>query len=206
MSRFRKWLFRLLAVVVVLLLAYVLRGFILGTAAKIYIVSDPVEKADAIVILGGGLETRPFEAARLYQKGIAPRILVLNVHSNRTDELGITIPETDLAIFLLLKNDVPEHAITVIGHGVTNTRDESLAVRHWAEENKPKRIIIPTDPFHTRRVRWLFSKVLKETGTEVRVEAVMPREYSAETWWRQEKGIIAFQNEITKFAYYLVKY
>jgi uncharacterized SAM-binding protein YcdF (DUF218 family) len=179
---------------------------LLGGIADIWIVNDPIEKADAIVVLGGGLETRPAEAARLYQKGIAPKILVLNVQSNSTDLLGITIPDTELAIFLLLKKEIPESAITVIGHGVANTHDECIAVRHWAEENKPKRLIFPTDPFHTRRVKWFFKKTLRETGTEVRTVAVPVKEYSGTNWWQNEKGVIAFQNEVLKFGYYLVKY
>ena len=120
--------------------------------------------------------------------------------------MGLTIPETDLALYLLLKNDVPQDAITVIGHGVANTHDECIAVRHWAEEAKPKRLILPTEPFHTRRVKWFFRKALKETGTQVRTEAVSLPEYSASNWWQHEKGVIAFETEITKFAYYLVKY
>ena len=42
----------------------VLRG-----AADIWIVSDPVSRADAIVVLGGGLETRPFIAAQMWRRG-----------------------------------------------------------------------------------------------------------------------------------------
>ena len=175
-------------------------------AAKVWIVDDQLEKADAIVILGGGLESRPFEAARLYAKGLAPKILVLNVCSNKTDQMGITMPETELAIFLLLKSEVPEEAITVIGHGVTSTRDECIAVRHWAEENHPKRLIFPTEPFHTRRVKWFFRKVLRETGVQVRTTAVPTPEYGAKDWWQHERGLLAFQNELIKFGYYLVKY
>jgi len=195
-----------LALCALLLAVYLFRGPILSSAAKVWIVNDPLEKADAIVVLGGGLENRPFEAAKLYARGLAPKILVLNVCSNRTDQMGITIPETELAIYLLLKNDVPEEAITVIGRGVTSTHDECIAVRHWAEENKPKRLIFPTEPFHTRRVKWFFRKILRESRVEVRATPIRLSDYSAEDWWRKEIGLIAFQNELIKFAYYIVKY
>jgi uncharacterized SAM-binding protein YcdF (DUF218 family) len=205
-SRFRKWLFRFLGLAIVLLALYLWRAPVLGGLARLWIVNETPAKADAIVVLGGGLDTRPFEAARLYHKGLAPKILVLKVHPTRADELGVTMPETDSAVFILLKQEVPEKDIVVIGDGVNNTHDESLAVRHWAEEHKPKRLLIPTDLFHTRRVRWLFRKMLKETGVEVLVEAVPLKDYTAANWWQNEKGLIAFQTEVLKFAYYRVKY
>src|SRR5207249_4368869 len=128
------------------------------------------------------------EAARLFHHGLAPKILVLKVRLSSADELGVTMAETDSAVFVLLKQEVPEDAIVVIGDGVNSTHDESLAVRHWAEENKPKRLIFPTDLFHTRRVRWLFRKTLKDLGVEVRVDAVPLRDYTAANWWQNEKG------------------
>jgi len=67
-------------------------------------------------------------------------------------------------------------------------------------------VIIPTDPFHTRRVRWLFRKQLKPIGAQVIVRAVPVRDYTASDWWKHENGIVAFQNEVLKFAYYWVKY
>jgi hypothetical protein len=59
----------------VLLLAvsagWLARVQILQGAARAWIVSDSVVPADAIAVLGGGLETRPFAAADLYKKGMA---------------------------------------------------------------------------------------------------------------------------------------
>src|SRR4051812_8257198 len=94
-QRLRRVLIWILIFVAVLTVCYFFRAPLLGGLADAWIANDNLVKADAIVILGGGLETRPAEAARLYQKGLAPRILVLNLRSNATDQLGITIPETE---------------------------------------------------------------------------------------------------------------
>src|ERR1035441_3007007 len=80
----RKWPRRLWSVVLwscglVVLLAvfcFVFRSPILRSAANAWIVNDPLQHADAIVLLGGGLETRPFAAARLYSGGHPPRPLL----------------------------------------------------------------------------------------------------------------------------------
>ena len=38
--------------------------------------SDRLDAADAIVVLGGGLDVRPAAAAELYRRGISKRIIV----------------------------------------------------------------------------------------------------------------------------------
>jgi len=206
----RKWPRRLLwlAVFCFLLSAFcfVFRAPLLTGLANAWIVNDPLAKADAIVVLGGGLETRPFEAARLYHDGLAPRILLMDVKLTPTTKLGITSPEKDLTRQVLLKQEVPDSACITVGHGVASTYDESRTVRAWLVTNHASRIIIPTDLFHTRRVRWLFHKELKGTGTTVTVRAVAPTEYSASNWWTHEEGLIAFQNEVIKDLYYHLKY
>jgi hypothetical protein len=42
----------------------------------LWIVSDPATRGDAAVVLGGGLEYRPFVAADLYKKGLVSKVLV----------------------------------------------------------------------------------------------------------------------------------
>ena len=90
----------------------------------------------------------------------------------------------------------------MIGSNVASTYDESRAVRAWIEKSGAKTIIIPTDPFHTRRVRWVFSKELRGTKTAIHVVPVNPARYRVENWWRHEDGWVAFQNEVIKYLYY----
>jgi uncharacterized SAM-binding protein YcdF (DUF218 family) len=117
-----------------------------------------LSKADVIVVLGGGPATRPFEAARLFHQGLAPKILLTNPRPAPSTQLGLTPSEAALARNILLKEEVPPKDIFVTADIVTNTCDESIAVRNWCKTNGVKRVIIPTDIFFTRRVRWLFCK------------------------------------------------
>ena len=43
-----------------------LRGQLLHGLANAWIVQDPVSKADAIVVLGGGMQTRPFTRVKAH--------------------------------------------------------------------------------------------------------------------------------------------
>jgi uncharacterized SAM-binding protein YcdF (DUF218 family) len=196
----------LLALCGLLILACVFRAPLLRGAADIWIVSDHLSRADVIVVLGGGTETRPFEAARLFHQGLAPRILLTNPKPAPSTQAGLIPTEAALANSILIKEEVPAMDIYVTADIVTNTYEESIAVRNWCKTNGVKRVIIPTDFFHTRRVRWLFCKQLKPPGIQVEVEAVPVREYTAQDWWKHEEGVTAFQNEILKYAFYRIKY
>ena len=42
--------------------------------------------------------------------------------------------------------------------------------------------------------------------TEVQAVALQLREYQATNWWRNERGLINFQNEAVNLTYYWIKY
>ena len=203
---FKRLLVLLIALCALVLAAWVFRAPLLRATAHAWIVNDKLERSDAIVLLGGGLESRPFAVARLYKAGYSPRILVARPKPSPTDELGLTTRQESVTRQVLLKEGVPDTAITEIGTDVQSTYDESLAVRDWVRTNRVKSVIIPTDVFHTRRVSWLFRKQLNHAGVRVMVQAVPVREYTVQTWWQREQGLIAFQNEAIKYAWYRIKY
>jgi uncharacterized SAM-binding protein YcdF (DUF218 family) len=205
-SRVRRFFLWLSAFCFLLFLIFLLRAPLLLGAAKVWIVNDPLQKADAIAVLGGGLETRPFEAARLYQRGLAPVVLIMNQKPSPTATLGITPTEADLTRQVLIKQGVPESSVVLVGENITNTHDESNAVREWVSAHAARNLIIVTDLFHTRRVRWLFRKQLRSTGATPIMDATPVREYALEDWWHHEQGVVAFQNEVLKYAYYRVRY
>jgi uncharacterized SAM-binding protein YcdF (DUF218 family) len=189
-----------------LLVCYVFRAPLLTSLGEVWVVNEPVTKADAIVILGGGLENRPFAAARLFHDGVAPQILYMDVKLTPAEELGVALPEKEETRRILLSNDVPETAVTLLGRNVASTYDESRAVRTWVEKTGAKSIVIPTDLFHTRRARWIFNRELADTKVQIHVIAVNPLRYGIKNWWRSEEGLIAFQNEVIKSVYYRFHY
>src|SRR5438046_1443012 len=130
-SRGAKLLIRISCAMSILLCLYVFRAPILVSLAECWIVTEPLVKADAIVVLGGGIERRPFEAARLYREGSASRILLMETKPNPSEELGITVPETERSKQILERLGVPEGAIHLVGHNVSSTFEEASAVCDW---------------------------------------------------------------------------
>ena len=185
---------------------FVFRAPLLRATANAWIINDPVAHADAIIVLGGGLEYRPFAAAQLYTNGCAKTILITQSERHPTAQMGLTVPEFVTARQVLLQLGVPESAIQMIGTNVTSTRDEALALKTWASGHNARSVVIPTDIFHTRRARWIFQKTLRGKSLEVHVTAIDPPRYTKTNWWKMEDGLIAFQNEVVKSLYYHLRY
>jgi hypothetical protein len=136
-----------------------MREAILTHVAAWWVVSDELTHADAIAVLGGSIDVRPFAAADLYKRGLASTILVANVQMSRAEELGIT-SHTELNREVLLKLGIPAMAIVGFGDNVSSTPDEAEAIRECALASKSKRIIVPTEIFAARRVQWIFDREL----------------------------------------------
>lgn len=185
-----------------LIAAYWQRDFLLLEIGKAWAVNDPACKVDAIVVLGGGEDTRPAAAASLYRAGVAPLILFMNVKPTAAEKMGIGLTEAEVTRRLLLSNGVPESAIQNIGTNVASTFDEACAVREWSVRPGMTSIEIVTDVFHTRRARWVFKKEMKGTGVQIHISGVPTLDYTINDWWKHEQGVIAFQNEVAKYIYY----
>jgi uncharacterized SAM-binding protein YcdF (DUF218 family) len=194
----------------VLLLAlsagWLARVQILQGAARAWIVSDSIVPADAVAVLGGGLETRPFAAADLYKKGLAARILISAVKPSPAEKLEIVPSHVELNRAVLLKLGVPPKAILSFGTDVSSTYEEARALAEWARTNGVRSMIVPTEIFSSRRVRWVLDKQIGSIGTRIEVQALPPLEYDADNWWQHEAGVIGFQNEVVKYFYYRLKY
>jgi uncharacterized SAM-binding protein YcdF (DUF218 family) len=194
----------------VLLLAvpagWLARVQILQGVARAWIISDSIVPADAIVVLGGGLETRPFAAADLYKKEMARQILISAVRPSPAERLEIVPSHVELNRAVLLKLGVPPEAILSFGTDVSSTYEEARALAEWARTNGVRSIIAPTEIFSSRRVRWMLDKELRNIGTRVAIQALPPLEYDADNWWQHEAGVIGFQNEVVKYFYYRLKY
>jgi uncharacterized SAM-binding protein YcdF (DUF218 family) len=182
------------------------RGPLLHGAADLWIVSDPITAADAVVVLGGDLEVRPFVAAELYKKGLVPKVLVSQVPARRSSTIGGIPSHSELNRMVLLKLGVPEAAIGMFGEANDSTKDEAVALKDWSERNGVSRIIIPTEIFSARRVRWMFNREFAGSSVDIAIAAFEPPNYDRSEWWKNPGGLITFQNEVMKYLYYRLEY
>src|SRR5262249_11567784 len=74
-AQFFSWFLAIVILAVAGLVGWLGRESLLQEAADLWVVSDPLTHADAIVVLGGN-HNRPPAAADLYRRGLANKVLV----------------------------------------------------------------------------------------------------------------------------------
>ena len=152
------------------------RTFLLQGAADLWIVSDPITPADAVVVLGGGADIRPFVAGDLYAKGLVHKVLL-----SQTD--------TELNLNILRKLGVPDSAIELFGNGSKKTWDEVVALRDWTKTHATSVLIVPAEIFFARRLRWVLQHEFLGTGIRIEVPSFdPPNGYFREKWWKTGGG------------------
>ena len=150
------------------------------------VVEDPLEKAQAIVVLSGRMPLRALEAAKLYRDGCAPKIWL--THSTEPGAtlgaMGISYSGEEAYNVQVLKHEgVPADAIQVLEPPIVNTADELEAVSAALTQEKNKTIIIVTSKVHTRRVRILWHRIAKGRGQAI-VRAASDDPFVPGRWWR----------------------
>jgi uncharacterized SAM-binding protein YcdF (DUF218 family) len=205
-KRSLRWRIVLAVAVLIVGLAWLQREPILRQIGTWWVVSDEPVKADAIVVLGGDFDVRPFAAAELYKRKLAATILLSNVLMGKAERLGLIPSHTELNREVLLRLDVPASAILTFGENLLSTQQEAAAVRQWALQSQAKRVIVPTELLATRRTRWIFERELEPIGVQVVVSAYPADRYKLDNWWRDRTGVVDFNNEVLKYLYYRIRY
>ena len=185
---------------------YLFRAPILSSFATFLIVEDSLQKADAIFILSGGGYDRGNEAAKIFEKGFAPKIICTG--GNAMNELcvfDIDTLESDMAQANLFQLGISDSVIVMIREG-TSTKEEAKIIFDYCKQNNFKRIIIVSSKLHTYRVNNVFRKKLKDAGVDLIIRGAPSSRLSEMEWWKTEDGLIAINNEWLKTFYYWWKY
>jgi uncharacterized SAM-binding protein YcdF (DUF218 family) len=161
-------------------------------------VEDPLEKAQAIVVLSGGMPLRAQEAAKLYREGWAPEVWL--THST---EPGATLGA--MGIFyvsedaydqqVLMHEGVPSGAVRLLQPAIVNTADEIAAASGELAEERGSSVIIVTSKVHTRRVRILWHRLAARRGKAV-VRAASDDPFEPRRWWRTSHDALDVVREV----------
>ena len=192
----RRWLWLgALGSMVMVMALYASYPLSLRMLAGYLVVEQPMEKADALLVLSGGAPFRALEAAALYRQEWAP-VVLLTQGLRREDyyvwqTLGIYHPEEhESNLEILLRQGVPPEDIVLLEQVIVNTRDEINAAAPWLREHGSQRVIIVTSKSHTRRVTLMWQHMqqgmIRGIVRWARGDPFDPRQ----TWWK-DRGFAA---------------
>ena len=176
---------------------------------RFFSAGDPVQRADAIVVLAGARVDRWLEAVELFKEGWAPKI-VLSPGPVSTLEVslrskGLKLPrEGDIARDAVISLGVPAEAVTVMPDGVDNTAAEAAALRRMLAPAATGRFIVVTSTYHVRRARYAFNREFKGTGVAIVAHGSRYSEAKPTRWWTQRNDIRYLMNEMPKFVAYVM--
>lgn len=197
-----------LVLLAVIGLSYVYRATLLREVGAFLVVTDRLERADLIFMLNGDVYTRPFRAAELYLKGLAPKIVIAREENNPAIDLGLYPNRTDVSIGIMKRLGVPASDIVQLDRpgGVGNTMDEARLFAAYARNNAVRRVIVVTSAMHTRRARWAIGRAMAGMNVDVRMDAAPYFRFDVGSWWTHEEGVLLCLEEYVKFIYYWLNY
>lgn len=181
-------------------------------AAEWLIVSAPLERADAIMVLSGSvtLEERVQMAASLYREGRAPKILLTNdnLQGGWSPKLQRNPYSWEFAVGMLTRWGVPRESIEVLPEPVNSTNDEAVLLRQYSEAHGLRSILVVTSAYHTRRALWTMRHAFENSGVIAGIVAVPPGHDSPwpSTWWLHRRGWRMVAGEYLKMVYYRIAY
>jgi uncharacterized SAM-binding protein YcdF (DUF218 family) len=184
-------LLSLVFIIVLCAVLYLARGPILRVIGETWVVEDPLEKSDAIIVLSDDnfYADRAAHAADLYRHGWAPLV----VASGR--KLRPYAGVAELMQHDLIERGVPKDKILTIAHNADNTREEAQILLQQAAEHKWHSVIIVTSNYHTRRARYIFLHVFPQQ-IGVTVSGANDGSFDPDHWWQTRLGVKELTREV----------
>ena len=190
---------------VAIALSWARRDWILTSMGEWLDVGVPPQRADYAMILTGDENTRPFAAAALVRAGWARQALASRVKPlpGMADDDELSCNENIRRV--MLRQGVPLEKFITLPGAATTTFDEAQALAAFLETHSDAKVLIVTNHYHTRRARWIFSRVLPSTVTFSMV-SVPADSFELREWWKTENGWITIASEYFKLAFYDLRY
>ncbi len=166
------------------------------------VVEDQLEKADLIAAVSGP-EYRIVYASELYTRGLGATLFFTGGYSQENQRI-----EASWSKYIATTHGVPEEAIATDDSAVLSTHDEAVLLKSYidAHADTIKSVTLVTDPYHSRRARWIYKKVL---GPDIQLYmAPVPRSRTdfPKYWWTEAKSRKIVFTEYVKLAFYYLRY
>lgn len=169
---------------------------LLTLLGRSFVREDPLERADAIVVLAGdsALGGRVQQAAEFYWEGWAAQLIASG------PPLFAGFNEADLVLHQARRLGVPPTALSALRHRATSTLEEAEVLLPFLAANGFHRVIVVSSNFHTRRARAIYRALLRchRYPVEVVVRAAPDARFAPDKWWKARLGVVTTGLEALK--------
>ncbi|MFN5319404.1 MAG: YdcF family protein [Bacteroidia bacterium] len=204
-KKYSRWIFIAVSVLLIVTL-YAIRRPLMRGFGNILIEEHAFEPCEALFVLSGNPDSRAKEAATLFKKGAAPKIICTGESvPELLEAMKINVRECELSKIKLLEYGINETAIELLPVG-TSTREEADAIQAYCQNHSIKKAMVISDRFHTRRICYAFQDQFDNAGITLIVKGAPSLTYSESMWWAKENGLIMVNNEYIKLIYYWMHY
>jgi hypothetical protein len=168
-----------------------LREPVLRAAGWALVVSDPVAPADFIVLSLDSAGAGALEGADLVQSGISKQVAVfMDPPSGEDDEFirrGLPYEDAGASQIRQLRSlgvtDVAQIS------RIDGTEDEGRVLPIWCDEHHLRSIVVVATKDHSRRLRRVLDRVMKDHPTRFTVRAARYSSFDPDRWWETRGGV-----------------
>lgn len=169
-----------------------LRESILRAAGWALVIgSEPLVRADFIVLTVDSGGAGALEAADLVRSGVSKRVAVFDQppKAEHTEFVRRGLPYEDEAARQV--RELATLGVTDVVHisKVNGTGDEGQVLPQWSDEQHLQSMIIVANKDHSRRLRRVLDRAMKGRPTQVTVQAARYSNFDPDRWWESRGGV-----------------
>ena len=199
----------LIVLVGVLAAVPIIRSSMLRAAGRALVVDERLEPVDAIVLPQWAGAAGAIDAGDLVHSGIAGRVALLTEPSNPAEhELarrGVSYVNESASVIQLL-GALGVSNVEVIPDPAAGTEAEGDVLLHWCDQRQFRSIVVVSSPDHSRRVRRVLRRSLRNHSTKVIVRSARYSLFDPDSWWRTRNGLRTEIVELQKLLFDVVRH
>lgn len=164
---------------------------------------EPVDPADMIVVSIDSDGAGALEAADLVHSGVAKRVAVFQDPPSEEDFEFIRrgLPYEDAGARQICQlNMLGVTDVTHIGR-IDGTESEGKLLAQWAEQQHLGSIVVVSTKDHSRRMRRVLDRDMKDRPTQVTVRAARYSTFDPDRWWESRTGVRTEVFELQKLLF-----
>lgn len=185
--------------------------FLVNQAGNFLVVADTPLKADAILVLMGSRGDRALQAAELWKKGYAQKIIFVEDYEKGREflaERGIQLPNDALMTTSILNQlGIPDSSILTLPGETRSTINEAEALHQYLLQHpETDTLILVTSQSHSRRATLIFKNQFSQLPHPVVLLSV-PSQYDrfkSRDWWKHRESAKQVFMEYVKITSFLL--